>query len=125
MAVSPVVFEGEYGTNIIGGADAVRQAVEIVAMHERQQAATRRQAFLAETTANARQALAANVELRAAADAFLAAPVPGTTAAQLAFLYDTCRSLAVGLKQVTRQADGLIRLFGQVVPALSDLLDEE
>jgi hypothetical protein len=96
-----------------------------------------RQAYINNVAGQARQAIAANeqirnanVTFREAVDTFLDAPVPATTADRLTFLYTNLRALANGsasltteIDTVTHQIDGVIRLLGNVVPALSDLLD--
>jgi hypothetical protein len=93
--------------------------------------------YIDQVAGQARHALAANEAIRAAnvtfreaVDTFLDAAVPATTADRLTFLYTNLRALANGSSSLTTEIDtatvhmdGVIRLLGNVVPALSDLLD--
>lgn len=113
------------------------------ALYDQMQAATAartaRHTYINQVAVQARQAVAGNAAIRAGNDqfrtavaAFLAAEVPATTAERLVFLYTSLRSLANGvaaitetIDAVTHELDGVIRLLGNAVPALSDLLDQE
>lgn len=82
-----------------------------------------RRQYVAALTADARQALAALDDIKATNLAFLAATKPATTAAALDFLYNHMRAQAQAENTLATVSSRLIRLFGVVVPALSDLLD--
>lgn len=99
---------------------------------------SRRDAFLATFVTAARTALETNLgiretnaELLLKLDVFINGTAPaGTAVQQLAWLYDQTRDLARAVRMsvlevnvLTRESDGLIHLFGNVLPELDDLLD--